>query len=488
MKRREVVKTLLATTLLSALPARLPRRAVGEVLGNQRAARKANRPNIILILADDLGYSELGVYGNRFNETPNLDRLAREGMQFTDTYASAPVCSPTRAALMTGQHPARSGITDYLARYDDHYLSPAYITLNERLKSAGYVTGLIGKWHLTGDYDQERGAPQRHHWDEVILSETQYIASGAYFAPYFFMPAVQVRESDEYLTDRLNTEAVEFIQRHKDEPFFLYLSHYAVHKNLQAKPSAVAKYARKRGIDNPRNDPVLAAMLESIDDGVGRIMQTLKALGLDDNTLVVFTSDNGGETTNAPLRTGKSTLYEGGIRVPLVMRYPAEIRAGSVSDTPVVTHDFYPTFMELAGAHRHDHQPVDGVSLVPVLRGSSRLRRDTLYWHYPLAKPRVLGARSAGAIRQNDYKLIEFFDTGEVELYDLHEDIMESHNLALTMPDKVTALRSELALWRTHVNASMAPMRMLAMQDVSARSHVTAPQQPPTFLRTRSSL
>lgn len=458
MKRREMIKTLMAATLLSTVPPTL-------VFGNigRSPVKRTRRPNIILILADDLGYSQLGCYGNRFNETPNLDQLARDGLRFSDAYASAAVCSPTRAALMTGQHPARQGITDYLAKFDEHYLDPAYITINERLASAGYATGLIGKWHLTGDYDRNLGAPELHNWDEVILSETQYIASGAYFAPYFFMPEVEPREPHEYLTDRLNTEAVEFIHHHKDEPFFLYLSHYAVHKNLKAKPDLIDKYQRKPGASDEANDPVLAAMLESIDDGVGQLVRTLKKLGLDDNTLIVFSSDNGGEGMNAPLRTGKSTLYEGGIRVPLVMRHPGSVRAGMVSETPVVSHDLYPTFMEVGGVRPHDGQRFDGISLVSLLDGKAQPRRDTLYWHYPRAKPHSLGGRSSGAVRDGDYKLIEFFDTNEIELYNLRKDIGESRNLAAAMPDKVAALRTRLSAWRVSTNASMEPMRALAM-------------------------
>ncbi len=198
-------------------------------------------PNIVFIMADDLGWRELGCYGNTFNETPHLDRLAKEGLRFTRSYSAAPVCSPTRAALMTGQHPARVGITDYLEKDDDHFLSPDYITLNERLKTAGYVSGLIGKWHLTGDYDRRRGEPNLHGWDEVIASETRYIAGGAYFHPYFFMPGLPAREPNEYLTDRLSQEAVDFITRHKDQPFFLYLSHYAPHTKLAGKPELVRK-------------------------------------------------------------------------------------------------------------------------------------------------------------------------------------------------------------------------------------------------------
>ncbi len=463
MKRREAITTVLSAALLSPL-------ALGIAVAAARRglAKPAKRPNIILVLADDLGYGTLGCYGNEFNETPNLDHLAREGMRFTDAYASATVCSPTRAALMTGQHPVRSGITNYLEGDGDSFLIPTYITINERLKSAGYVTGLVGKWHLTGDYLRKRGAPQAHHWDEVILSETQHISLGAYFAPYFFMPDVKAREPNEYLTDRLNWEAVDFIRRHKNEPFFLYHSHYAPHTNLGAKPHLIAKYERKPGAAKNNNNPVFAAMLESIDGGIALIMQKLVELGLDDNTLLVFTSDNGGETnvtTNAPLRAGKSWLYEGGIRVPLVMRHPTLIRAGMVDHTPVITHDWYPTLTELAGVHPRDQQPVDGISLVPLLSGTGRLARQTLYWHYPLAEPHFLGGRSSGAIRHRDYKLIEFFDTGEIELYDLHEDIGESKNLAVAMPDKVELLRNKLADWRKWIGASMEPMRPLAMKD-----------------------
>jgi len=460
MKRREAIKTFLSVALLSPLASRF---AFG-------AARKAaKQPNIILILADDLGYGALGSYGNRFNETPNLDHLAREGLRFTDAYASATVCSPTRAALMTGQHPARSGITNYLEGDDVKFLSPSYITLNERLKSAGYVTGLVGKWHLTGDYSKRRGAPQVHNWDEVILSETEHIKLGDYFAPYFFLPEVRAREPNEYLTDRLNFEAVEFIRRHQGEPFFLYLSHYAPHTNLAAKPDVVAKYERRpRAGKRKGKNPVLAAMLESIDDGVGMILRTLEELGLDDNTLVVFTSDNGGETnvtTNAPLRLGKSWLYEGGIRVPLVMRYPAGIRAGTVSHAPVVTHDWYPTFMDLAGVRARDNQPFDGANLTPLFTGRDQLERDTLYWHYPLAEPHFLGGRSAAAMRHEDWKLIEFLDTGEMELYNLTEDIGETKNLAQEMPEKVTELHGMMKDWRQWIGASMDPMRPLATAD-----------------------
>ena len=422
----------------------------------------STRPNIIFILIDDMGWRELGAYGNRFNETPNIDRLAAEGLRFTQGYTAAPVCSPTRASLMTGQYPARIGITDYLEIDDEHFLSPDYITLNERLKSVGYVSGLVGKWHLMGDYQKRRGAPQLHGFDEVIVSETQYIGPGDYFHPYFFMPDVPARESPEYLTDRLNSEALDFIKRNRERPFFLFLSHYAVHTELAAKPDLLPKYGRKPGVAKQQNNPTMAAMLESVDEGVGHIMRTLDAFGLSENTLIVFTSDNGGEigvTTNAPLRAGKSTLYEGGIRVPVIVRWPARIKPGTTDATPIITADYYPTFLQAAGVSADHSQVVDGVSLMPLFQGSGRLQRDTLYWHYPLAKPHFLGGPSSGAIRSGDFKLIEFYDTGKVELYNLRNDIGEQHDLAATMPEEVVELRRKLAAWRQQVGTDLTPMR-----------------------------
>lgn len=423
-----------------------------------RHNRTQRRPNIIFILTDDLGWSELGAYGNRFNETPNLDRLAREGLRFTSAYASAPVCSPTRAALMTGQHPARVQITDYLDVRDHKHLSPSYTTLNEPLEQVGYRTGLVGKWHLTGDYAVGRGAPERHGWNEVIATERKYIADGDYTYPYFFLPDLKERSPNEYLTDRLNLEAVEFIKRHKDQPFFLYLSHYSVHTKLEAKPELVKKYAAKPGAGKERNNPELAAMLESIDDGINQIMRTLAELKLADDTLIVFTSDNGGETrvtTNAPLRAGKSTLYEGGIREPLIVRYPRLVRAGGVCEAPVATTDFYPTLLELAGAERDQLQILDGESFVKLLRDpSARIRREPIYWHYPLTKPHFLGGRSSGAMRAGDYKLIEFYDDNHIELYDLKTDASERRDLAAEMPSRAASMRRRLADWRARIVTS----------------------------------
>jgi len=451
-------------------------------------AMAASRPNIIFVLADDLGWTELGCYGNTFNETPNIDRLAREGMRLTQAYAAAPVCSPYRAALLTGQYPARVGLTDYL-RPSDPPLSTDHITVAEMLQQAGYATGIIGKWHLTGYRYQgakTETRPTDHGFDEELVCEIKGVGNGADFFPYVFRTQpiswLNVKQKrlpgDEYLVDRMNFEAVQFIERHRDRPFFLYVSHYAVHTILNGKPQLVDKYRKKHAPGkstrqrcylcqdagqqgDPGNhwaqdhNPHLAAMLESIDDGVGMIIATLKRLNLDDNTLVIFTSDNGGETnvtSNAPLRAGKSSLYEGGIRVPLIIRWPHTVPPGSTCHTPTSNVDFYPTLLACANVKPDPRQRLDGVSILPIWKNpQSTLKRDTLFWHYPLEKPHFLGGRSAGAIRQGDWKLIEFFDTQTVELYNLARDPGEQDNLADERPAKTAALLKRLVDWRRDV-------------------------------------
>lgn len=450
---------------------------------NKPKNQKKRPPNIVFILADDLGWRELNTYGNRFNETPNLNKLAKEGTQFMQAYSSAPICSPTRASLMTGQYPGHQPITNYLENNDKNFLNPNYTTLNESLKNAGYHTGLIGKWHLTGDYDAGAdgkgfGRPQLHNWDEVIASETKYIGPGDYFYPYFFMPDLAERPAEftgrkpdqpEYLTDRLNAEAVDFMRRNKEQPFFLYLSHYAPHTRLGARPDLRKKYEAKpdSSIKNDEgpgyvNNARLAAMLENIDDGVGKIMKTLDELGLAENTLIVFTSDNGGEigvTTNSPLWLGKSTIYEGGLRIPMIMRWKGKIAPNTMSSVPTNTVDYYPTFLELAGIKPDAKLQLDGTSLSSLFAKNGTLKPRPLFWHYPLPKPRFLSARSSGAIRDGDYKLVEFFDTNEFELYNLREDISERFNLAAEMTQKVAEMKKMLEDWRKRNNVSMKPMR-----------------------------
>lgn len=449
----------------------------------QNQSAPASRPNVIFILADDLGYSELGCYGNTFNETPNLDKLAAQGVRFTNAYAAAPVCSPFRAALMTGQYPARVGITDYLRPNAADHLDTAYVTLAEMFQKNGYQTGIVGKWHLSGYRNHqapEETLPDKHGFAEVMVSENRGIADGTYFHPYHFNREVpkKLPGDHEFLTDRQNLEAVEFIERNKQKPFFLFLSHYAVHTQVHGKPELVDHFRKKPGAgvsspgkNNPENDPYkkfpadyrapknnphLAAQLYSIDEGVGMIMNKLQSLGLAENTIVIFTSDNGGETnvtSNAPLRGGKSTLYEGGVREPLIVYNPTRFTKGGVVNEPVINFDFYPTLLELTGAI-HGGQKLDGISITNVLKtpGAS-LPQRSFYWHYPLAEPHFLGGRSAGSIRKGDWKLIEFFDKNEVQLFNLKDDPAEQHDLSKEQPTKVTELKKELANWRTSVGA-----------------------------------
>ena len=430
-------------------------------------AAPAMRPNIIFVLADDLGWAELGCYGNKFNRTPNLDKLAGQGVRFTDAYAAAPVCSPYRASFIAGQYPARVGITDYLRPNDPKNLSTDHLTVAEMLRSAGYATGMMGKWHLSGykNHGAREVPPTAHGFDQAILTENRGIGGGSYFHPYHFNRQIKPRLPNEYLVDRMNLEAVEFIQRNKHRPFFLYLSHYAVHTRMVGKPALVAKYQAKpgpgKGNRARRNNPHLAAQLESIDQGVGMIINKLDKLGLAQRTLLIFTSDNGGEdrvTSNAPLRAGKSTLYEGGIRVPLIVRYPGVVPSGTVCKTPVCSIDFYPTFLEALGIQPDPKQKLDGVSILPLLKNpKARLARDTLYWHYPLERPHFLGGRSGGAIRQGDWKLKESFKTGKLELYNLADDIGERNDLSASMPEKVKQLHEKLSAWRRSVGAKTTP-------------------------------
>ncbi len=457
-------------------------------------AKPAAQPNIVFVLADDLGWSELGCYGNRFHETPHLDRLAKEGMRFTQAYAAAPVCSPYRAALLTGQSPARLGLTDYLRPDASNGLPPEQDTLPELLKQNGYATGMVGKWHLTGY--KYHGAevelrPKDHGFDWNVGSEVKSVGNGANTWPYVFRTQ-PVRWIDlgknrlgetEYLTDRLNLEAVDFIARNKDRPFFLYLSHYAPHTILNGRAELVEKYRKKHppgestrekcylcqdaGLrkGDPGNhwaahhNPHLAAMLQSIDEGIGLIAAKLGELGLAENTILIFTSDNGGETnvtSNAPLRGGKSQLYEGGIRVPLIVRWPARIKGQGVSDIPTMNTDFYPTLLGAAGIRTAPDQILDGVSMQPTWENPSvRPEREFLAWHYPLDKPHFLGGVSAGAIRLDHWKLIEKFRSGEDQLFHLGHDPSESKNVASQNPETVALLKKKLAAWRTDVGAKI---------------------------------
>lgn len=428
--------------------------------------------NVVLILADDLGWTDLACYGSDFYETPHLDRLARDGMKFTQNYSACTVCSPTRAALMTGKYPARLHITDWIPGLmpdNPKLLVPDWTkflpltekTIADAFKSAGYRTGSIGKWHL----GTEEYYPEKHGFD-VNIAGTDKPAPPSYFAPWK-IPTLTEGKDGEYVTDRLAEEAEKFIEAAKDQPFFLYLPHFAVHTPIQGRADLVAKYRAKLRPGLTHSNAAYAAMVESLDEAVGRVRKRLDELKLADRTIVIFTSDNGGlitrgTTSNKPLRYGKASAYEGGVRVPLIVHWPGVTKHGSVSDTPVITMDLFPTLLEMAGLKSPN--PIsptgpsgrDGLSLVPLLRGTGKLARSELFWHYPHHQHYQLGgATPYSAIRSGDFKLVEFFNDMHAELYNLREDIGEQRDLAALQPDKAKELRARLHAWRTAVAAQM---------------------------------
>ena len=426
-----------------------------------------SKPNVILILADDFGWKDLAGYGSDFYESPHIDQLARDGMKFTQAYSACTVCSPTRAAILTGKYPARLHVTDWIPGLPPanpkllvpdwtKYLPLEEVTLARALKSAGYVTASIGKWHLGG----EEYYPEKHGFD-INIAGSSAAAPTSYFAPYK-IPTLSEGVDGEYLTDRLGDEAVRFVEQQRENPFFLYLAHFAVHLPIQGKAELVKKYRAKKRPGQVQTNAIYAAMIESMDDTVGRIRRKLDELKLAERTVVIFASDNGGRvptTSNLPLRVGKGSCYEGGTRVPLIISWPGVTKAGSVCDTPVISMDLYRTLLEIAGAPDAANKGVDGVSLVPLLRQTGRLQRDELFWHYPHYQHYQLGGTSPyGAIRAGDFKLIEFFDDMRVELYNLKEDIGEQNDLAAKLPEKVDQLRTRLHAWRQEVGAQM-PVR-----------------------------
>jgi arylsulfatase A-like enzyme len=420
--------------------------------------------NVVLILADDLGWTDLACFGSDLHETPALDRLARDGMKFTQNYSACTVCSPTRAALLTGKYPARLHITDWIPGMmpdNPKLLVPdwtkqlplAEVTLAEVFKAAGYATGSIGKWHLGG----EAYYPERNGFD-VNIAGTDRSAS-KYHAPWNIPTLTPDGKPGDYLTDRLGDEAVKFIERCKDKPFFVYLPHFAVHSPVQGRADLVAKYKAKSKQGLNHKNAAYAAMVESLDSAVGRVRAKLDELKLADRTIVIFVSDNGGRiptTSNAPLRYGKASAYEGGVRVPLIVHWPGVTKPGSVCDAPVITMDLFPSLVEMTGIPLGDGRPIDGISLVPLLRGGTRPTRDTMFWHYPHHQHYQLGgAMPYGAIRSGDFKLIEFFNDMHVELYNIRNDISEKTDLAATELAKVEELRTRLHAWRKEVNAQM---------------------------------
>lgn len=453
-------------------------------------------PNIVLILADDLGWADLSIYGSEFHETPHLDGFAAEGMLFTEAYTAGSVCSPSRASVLTSHYPARLHMTDWipgqgdephqpLLQVRDHNALPLdEVTLAEELGGAGYTTAHIGKWHLGA---LEPGQRPIDHGFDTVIGVNDYGSPPTYFWPYEggdrdLEWLTATGEPGENLTRRLGEEAARFITEHRDRPFFLYLPFYAPHTPIEGEPELVAKYERKAealGIREAevfgaegehlhrrvQSDPGYAAMVETLDDAVGRVLRSLEENGLVGETIVIFLSDNGGlavlerdwplepPTSNLPLRAGKGWLYEGGIRGPMMVRWPGAVEAGAVVDVPVITNDLLPTVLEVAGLHVRPEYTRDGLSLVDLLRGRDAPDRQELFWHYP--HYHGSGHRPSGAIRSGDHKLIQWYEDDRVELYDVRADPGETVDLSRSMPELADRLRSRLGEWLDDVDAQM---------------------------------
>ena len=467
---RPVVTVIVAVAVASAFH--------GPLSAGQPARQR--KPNIVFILIDDLGWRDVGCYGNTIYDTPNIDRLATEGMRFTNGYAACNCCSPTRGSILSGKYPARTRLTDWIpgsawpwtklrSPQWTKYLALEEVTIAEALKAAGYVTGHVGKWHLGGN----RYRPEAQGFD-LNFGGCASGAPGSYFYPYR-VAAIKEGRPNEFLTQRLTDEALAFIEANRHRPFFLHLSHYTVHRPLQAPPLLVQKYLDAgRPATGPAN-ATFAAMVESMDASVGRVLKGLKALDVEDHTIVFFMSDNGGlarklngpadlnpqracvsSTTNAPLRGGKGSAYEGGIREPWIVKWPGVVRPGSTCDMPVTSVDFYPTILEMTGVSANPAHVVDGLSIVSLLRQTTGFRRKAIYWHYPHYNIcGEAGTRPHGIIRQGRYKLLLFYEDNHVELYDLESDLGEEHNLADRMPEKAAQLRANLQDWLISVDAQM---------------------------------
>ena len=441
-------------------------------------SKEQNRqPNIVLIMADDLGWKDLHCYGNEKLDTPNLDRLAEQGLLFTDAYSASPVCTPTRAALMTGESPARLNITNHSAGHPPRFRKPGTdlvtpnwqrylplekVTLAEQLKGAGYATAFAGKWHLShspkNNSSKELKIPSEpelrpeYQGFDINIGGCDFGGPPSYFGPYK-NPALSAKVEGEYLPDRLANECVDFIESNRDRPFFLCWWNYSVHYPFQAPEDLIAKYEKRKGpgIENP----TYAAMIEGMDRSIGKLLKTLDENGLSENTLVIFTSDNGPFAANVkPLRAEKGYLYEGGIRVPMIVRWPGHTRPATRTATPVITMDIHATILEATKLKSDPSNKPDGVSLVSILDGKNKLNRQALYFHYPnyaFHKKNRMGS----AIRKGKYKLIKFYDDESVELYDLENDISETNNLAKELPEKSQQFRNDLDRWLVETNANV---------------------------------
>ncbi len=448
------------------------------------------KPNILFILIDDMGWTDLGCYGSSFYETPNLDALAQRSMRFTDAYAACPVCSPTRASILTGKYPATVGVTNFIGGHTRgrlvdapyvRYLPSEEQTLADALRAGGYATWHVGKWHLGGeDY-----WPEKHGFDVNVGGGHHGMPHKGYFSPWE-LENLEDGPEGEYLTDRLTDEAVELIERRDpNKPFFLHLSHYAVHVPIQSPLELVDKYETKQRmfgldkrdpieVDGPfpcehkkdkriarrrfQSDPAYAAMVQNLDWNLGRVFDALAREGIAEETIIVFTSDNGGlataegsPTCNAPLAEGKGWMYEGGTREPLLVRAPGVTDPDSLCEVPVSSPDFYPTLLDLAGVDDLPGHESEGVSFVPLLRGREELDREAIFWHYPHYGNQ--GGTPGASVRSGDWKLIRFFEDDRLELYNLREDIAETRNLAGENPEVHDRLYGLLSDWQQKVEA-----------------------------------
>jgi arylsulfatase A-like enzyme len=442
--------------------------------GTYLSCTQEQNPNVILIVVDDLGWKDLGCYGSSFYETPNVDQLAASGMRFTSAYSACPVCSPTRAALLTGKSPAKLRFTGHITainrhRFPEHgriippqdkmFISLEEITIAEALKPAGYKTASIGKWHVG---NEEKYYPTEQGFD-VNIAGYKHGSPPSYYYPYKNpqkewnpeIPTLIGGEQGEYLTDRLTNEAIRFIEQSQEDPFFLYLPYYTVHTPLEAPSDLIQKYDKKLKTNSTQKNATYAAMVDRMDYNIGRLMQKVGELGLKDKTLIIFTSDNGGlsrVTNNVPLRAGKGYLYEGGIRIPLIIKWPGHIREGSLCDTPVISHDLYPTITNIVN-NSLSGGAIEGKSLIPLLKQKHHFQERRLYWYYPHYSPQA--KQPAAAVRDGDFKLIQFYDPENIELYNLADDISETNELSQQMPQKVNELSQALSLWLNSVNAKL---------------------------------
>lgn len=459
MRKIEVISLIVAFLLLNGIVA--------------TAQQAKGRPNIVFILADDLGYKDLGCYGNPFNETPNLDSLAKGGLKFNQAYSACPVCSPARAALLTGKYPARLHLTNFIAgdRRDNSspvspaqwkkYLSPKEVTLAELLKNQGYVTGITGKWHLTTveKADSTAAHSQGFDYDRIIDK------NGLDYYNYTITSKGKTVFADSgksYITDKITSYAVDFIEENKARPFFLYVPYSAPHVVIVPKAEKLSKYFFKYNKFEGKYNPNYAAVVESLDDGVGQIIAKLKKEGLLENTIIVFTSDNGGvgldelgpiPTNMKPLRAWKGHVYEGGIRVPLIISWKGRIGPAQQTENYITGVDYLPTFMDLLQVKQLPPQ-IDGKSFLSVLnQPSSVINRGPVFWHYPHFSNQL--GRPAAAVRSGDYKLVELYETGKLELYNLREDISEEKDLSKALPEKAKELYDLLKKWRADVKANM---------------------------------